>query len=65
MSNFEVLNAATHLSSFTFFDTPNFGLIAEGYEADMLILNDNPLKNINSIKQPDFIISNGQILKRE
>lgn len=65
MSNFEVLNAATYLSSFTFFESPNFGLVSEGYEADLLVLNGNPLLNINNLKEPIFIISNGQILKRK
>jgi imidazolonepropionase-like amidohydrolase len=64
LTNYEVLRAATYLSSSTYMDKPSFGFLNEGFEADMLLLNNNPLQEINAVKYPSLIFTNGLIFKR-
>lgn len=39
------------------------GSIKEGKQADLIILNDNPLNNIDHTRKIDIVISNGHIIK--
>jgi len=41
------------------------GRIESGYEADLLILNSNPLDDLKNLNDIDQIISNGKIINRE
>ncbi len=41
------------------------GRIENGYEADLLILNANPLEDLENLNDIDRIISNGKIINRE
>ena len=65
MSNFELLRGATHLNSHLFLDDPDFGSVEVGKQADLLLLNDNPLTNLSSVETPNTIIIKGKIIKRE
>ncbi len=64
LSNYQILNGATYLSSRLFLTSPDFGYIAEGMRADLLMLRGNPLEDLNAIADPTFIIKNGQIVNR-
>ena len=41
------------------------GRVARGYQADLVLLNKNPLENIENIRSIDSVISNGQLFNRE
>ena len=64
MSNYEILHAATDLNAQLFLNTPTFGTVKIGQEANLLLLNGNPLKDIEVIKTPYFIMHKGRIIKR-
>lgn len=64
MSNFELLTGATYLSSRLFLDNPDFGLIEEGKKANLLILDDNPLEKLETIKNPAMIMLKGNEIER-
>ncbi|MBT8183170.1 MAG: amidohydrolase family protein [Eudoraea sp.] len=61
-SNLELLNILTQTPKIIF---PNrkIGALKNGYEATFLVLNDNPLKNMNSIENIALRIKNGITLK--
>ncbi len=65
MTNFHILTGATYLNAKLFLDEPNFGSVAIGKTANLLILNGNPLVDINSLKKPSFIIKKGRIVARK
>jgi imidazolonepropionase-like amidohydrolase len=64
MDNITLLKNATYNTAKAFIENPKFGAIKEGYEADLLFLDKNPLKYIESVFTPKLIISNGIIIKR-
>jgi len=64
MSNYEVLKAATYLNSKIFLENPGFGKVEEGMSADILLLNGNPLENLEVLKAPEMIMARGQVVKR-
>lgn len=64
LSNFEILKAATYLNAHLFKDQPTFGLVKEGKSADLLLLNGNPLTNLETLKVPELIIVRGKIVQR-
>jgi len=41
------------------------GQVKAGYNADLLVLNANPLQNIENLKNIQYVILNGEILDRE
>ena len=64
MDNITLLKNATYNTAKAFVENPKFGAIKEGFEADLLFLDKNPLKYIKSVFTPKLIISNGIIIKR-
>jgi len=65
MSNFEALQAATVVSAELLMLQERTGRIAEGYEADMILVPANPLIDIAALQDVLLVISNGQVaLKR-
>ncbi|MDH5215335.1 MAG: amidohydrolase family protein, partial [Gammaproteobacteria bacterium] len=65
MSNFEALQAATVISAELLMLQERTGRIAEGYEADMILVPANPLIDIAALQDVLLVISNGQVaLKR-
>ena len=63
LSNCEVISSGT--SNFSDVFGWKVGKIKEGYKADILILNNNPLKSIENLKKIFLLIHNGKIIKRE
>ena len=64
-SNLEAIRAAT-LNPATFFGLENkVGRIKNGYKADLVILNSNPLKNIRNTQDISMVIKNGYLLSRK
>lgn len=62
MTNFEILTGATYLSSRLFLKNPDFGMVAEGKRANLLLINGNPLENLELVKTPETILLNGNII---
>ena len=58
LSNLEILRAATSSSAEML--GLKIGIIALGYQADLLVLNENPLKNIDALRKPFAIIKKGR-----
>ncbi len=65
MSNFEALQSATVVSAELLHLQDRTGRIAEGFEADMILVPGNPLEDIAALQDVLLVMSNGQIaLKR-
>lgn len=61
MSNFEALQAATTSSAELLRLQDKTGRIAEGFEADLILLPANPLQDIMALQDVLLVISNGQV----
>jgi imidazolonepropionase-like amidohydrolase len=65
MSNFEALQAGTVNSAELLRIDDRTGRIAEGFEADMIVVPGNPLENLQVLEDVLVVMSNGQLaLKR-
>lgn len=62
MTNFEILTGATYLSSKLFLRDPDFGIVEIGKKANLLLINGNPLENLELVKTPETIFLNGDII---
>ena len=65
LSNFDILRGATFLNSKLFLEKPNFGLVEEGMKANLLLIDGNPLENLDLLKQPYLILKAGNIIQRK
>lgn len=61
-SNFEILTGATYLASRLFLDSPDFGTIKEGEKANVLLINGNPMENLELVRTPERIFLNGELI---
>lgn len=65
MSNFDALRTATVISAELLGIGDQTGRIAEGYEADLILVAGNPLEDVTVLQDVLMVISNGQVaLKR-
>ena len=64
MTNFEILTGVTYLSSKLFLKNPDFGIVEIGKKANLLLINGNPLENLELVKTPETIFLNGDIILR-
>ena len=63
-SNLELLKMWCENAAITTFPNRKIGYLKEGYEASFLVLNKNPLKDINGINMAiDLKVKQGVILK--
>ncbi len=62
-SNYEVLKIAT-LAAADFMESDDFGSIAEGKRADLVLLDNNPLENLANLKHPSGVFLRGRWLDR-
>jgi len=63
LSNFEILKMAT--VNFSDLFKEDYGTIEEGKEADFILLNDNPLENINTLKTIEGVFFNENYLSKD
>jgi hypothetical protein len=63
LSNFEILKMAT--VNFADFFNKDYGTIEEGKDADFIILNNNPLDNIDALKTIDALFFNNNYLDKD
>ena len=61
MSHFEALQAATVNSAELLMIDNRTGRIAEGYEADMIVVPGNPLEDLRALEDVLLVMSNGQL----
>ena len=62
MTNLEALQAATSRAAEMLEIKDHTGQIAEGLDADILILERNPLENVGAVHDPLMVINNGEIV---
>jgi len=65
LSNIEALKSSTYNPSKYFGLQHKLGSIKEGQIADLVILSENPLKNIENTKSIEVVIKNGNYLNRK
>lgn len=63
MSHFDAIRSCTSLAAELLQVNDHTGRIAEGYDADLVVIERNPLEDIRSLQDVIIIISNGQIVK--
>ncbi len=64
-SNLEVLRMATQGAA-EFLETPQeFGVVAPGARADLLVVEENPLSDLSCVRQPVGVMARGHWLSRE
>ena len=65
LSPLEIIQSGT-LNPAIYFDMKStFGQIEEGLEADLILVNTNPLKNLDALKQIYGVMRQGKWLDRE
>lgn len=65
LSNYEILKTATVNASKTHSIMNSMGTIEEGKIANLLIIDNNPLKDISALKDPSSVFIKGRRLNRE
>ena len=63
MTNMDIIVASTKHASIVCNLESEIGTIEEGKIADLLILNDNPLNDINALTDVYMVIHNGSIIR--
>ena len=63
MSHFDAIRSCTSLAAELLMVDSHTGRIAEGYDADLIIVERNPLEDIRSLQDAIVVISNGQVVK--
>ena len=61
----QVLNSATVAVGKYFEDKDTFGMIVVGHRADLILLDSNPLENIENLKNPVGVAHRGHWINRE
>ena len=62
LSPYEAIKAATSLAAELLKVDDHTGRIAVGFDADILVIERNPLENIGVIHDPLLIMNNGKIV---
>ena len=60
LTNYQVLKCATYNAAVVFKQQKNWGSVEVGRKANLLLLNANPLENIENIKQVEGTLLNGK-----
>ena len=63
MNHFDAIRSCTSLAAELLMVDKHTGRIAEGYDADLIIVERNPMDDIRSLQDAVVIISNGHIVK--
>lgn len=65
MSNLEILRSGTINPAIFFGMEDRFGQVKEGLDADLVLLNSNPLENLENISEPYGVMRQGKWYSRE
>jgi imidazolonepropionase-like amidohydrolase len=60
----EVIKIATRNGAQALGIEEDVGTIEPGKQADMIVLSDNPVEEINNTKKIEAVINNGQLIER-
>lgn len=60
-----ILRAATVNAAKALGREKQLGQIAVGYNADLILSDQNPLEDLKTLQHPDFVIKHGQLFSRE
>ncbi|MDX1587260.1 MAG: amidohydrolase family protein [Balneolaceae bacterium] len=63
MSPFDAIRSCTSLAATLLEVSEHTGRVAEGYDADLIIVERNPLEDIRSLQDAVVILSNGTVVK--
>lgn len=63
LSNWQILQSATINPTYILGKEKELGSIAVGKTADLVLLNANPVENINNIEEVNLVINKGHIIK--
>ncbi|MET1054495.1 MAG: amidohydrolase family protein, partial [Pedobacter sp.] len=61
-SNAEAIRSATIIAAKVVGQQSNIGLIKKGRRADLIVMKENPLKEISALKDLDMVIKSGRII---
>jgi imidazolonepropionase-like amidohydrolase len=64
IDHFSILQAATTQAAKVLFLDNQLGQLAPHYQADMLVLKENPLISLTTLRQPEMVIQQGRIFDR-
>ena len=64
ISNWDILNMATTSPAIFLEKTNTFGTIKEGLEADLVLLDGNPIEDMENLKNPVGVMLRGRWLDR-
>lgn len=65
MSNWQVLKSATITPVKILNKDKSYGSIEAGKIADLILLNENPVNNLDNLKSINSVFKNGQLIKRD
>jgi len=65
LSNYEVIRSATVVPAAFLGNSKEFGKIAVGQRADLLLVAGNPLEDLETLKRPKGVMIRGRWLPRE
>lgn len=64
MSNYEALKTATVNPTKVYNNYKMFGTIEEGKMANMILSNENPLQDLNTLKNPEWVMIKGRVINK-
>ena len=64
LASIAILRAATINAAKALGKESRLGLIAPGYNADMIVSEHNPLENLRTLQNPEWVIKNGHVFSR-
>ncbi|MEH6535774.1 MAG: amidohydrolase family protein [Psychroserpens sp.] len=64
MDNLSILQTAT-INPAKYFNIQDIGLVKEGFIADLVILDKNPIENIENIKTTNSVIKSGKLITKD
>lgn len=61
LSNYEILVSGTREAARVLHQEGDKGILTEGVKADFLLVNNNPLEDLNTLRAPEGIFTNGRM----
>lgn len=65
LTNLQILQASTINAAKMLGQSDQFGQIKKGLQADLIILNDNPIEDLKHLQEPAFVIKSGHLMKAD
>lgn len=63
MNNIQILQSATMHPGILLAGEGKIGLVQNGYFADIIAVDENPLENISTLENVIFVMKEGQVIK--